>query len=141
MGVFFINALLLILTRKTYRFEKKKRLNLKRLKKRMISFYSVGFLFSDLKKPNYLKGGFFFTNFNGFFFSLIRTGFFYSKTKLSRIRQICKNIVTFTLFLNIFSILKTNEIYYSYSLSGGLYVYFLFLTSLFFYIKNTKLFL
>jgi hypothetical protein len=70
-------------------------------------------------------------------FFFLRKSFFFTKTKYSRIRQICKNIVMLTLLLNIVFIFKSNEIYYNFNIENCFSLPILiFVTSLFFFLKK-----
>ncbi len=77
-----------------------------------------------------------FFNFKNIFF-LVRKSFFFNKTKYSRIRQICKNIVLLTMLLNVFFILKTNEVYFNFIFNNCFNLnFFLFLLSFVFFLKK-----
>ncbi len=128
-------------------FNKKKFLKFKNLSnfsyfKKMKS--EVIFLNSFItKKPTFLESKFldafslkYFIFFNKACFFL-RKSFFFTKTKYSRIRQICKNIVMLTLLINIVFIFKSNEIYYNFTLENCFSLpVLIFLTALIFFFKK-----
>jgi hypothetical protein len=140
LGYFLINKLIVLFYNKKFKFISFNfvftKINKNSNKIKDFIYYNrngLSFLYKKILKLNQ-KPLFFKKN---FFLTFLRKSVFFTKNKLPRLRQICKNMVLFTLSLNIFSILKTNEIYYSFFLKNNFSLCFLiFILSLCVFVRS-----
>jgi hypothetical protein len=135
-----INNLIILFYDRSFKFKK--------TKTNPLSYFSLlkkkktNLFLSFLKIKNIVGVLYFFKN-KPFIFKktnllhYIRKSKFFNKNKLPRIRQICKNMVVFTLSLNIIFLLKTVEIYYGFTLKNNLSLcYLIFPLFTFTFFKN-----